>query len=52
MFLVAFVLVVFAVLMLMGKIDFLLANYRLAFIDRKLKFVKCLLSVKYIHIII
>ena len=39
-FLVAFVLVVFAVLMLMGKIDFMLANYRLALIDRKLKFVK------------
>ena len=39
-FFVAFALLVFAVLMLMGKIDFMLANYRLALIDRKFKFVK------------
>lgn len=39
-FLVAFVLVALALLMLLGKIDFMLANYRLALIEGKLKFVK------------
>ena len=39
-FLVAFVLVAFAVVALMGKADGMMAKYKLAFKDGKLKFVK------------
>ena len=39
-FSVAFVLVVFAVVVLMGKADALMAKYRLAFKDGKPRFVK------------
>ena len=37
---VAFVLVAFAVVVLMGKADKIMAKYRMAFKDGKLKFVK------------
>ena len=39
-FSVAFVLVAFAVVVLMGKADRMMAKYRLSFKDGKLKFVK------------
>ena len=39
-FLVAFVLVAFAVLMVWGKIDFMLAKYKLRIKDGKLRYVK------------
>ncbi len=39
-FFVAFVLVLFAVLVLMGKADGMMAKYKLALKDGKLKFVK------------
>ena len=39
-FLVAFVLVVIALLMFLGKMDFMLAKYRLTLRDGKLRYVK------------
>ena len=39
-FLIAFVLVAFAMVVLMGKADWMLAKYRLTFNEGKLKFVK------------
>ena len=41
-FSLAFVLVAFAVVVLMGKADWLMAKYKLAFKERKLTFVKIL----------
>lgn len=40
MFIIAFVFLAAAVLLLMGKADFLLSKYRLSFREGKLKFVK------------
>ena len=40
-FMVAFVLVAFAVLVLMGKADRMMGKYRLTFEEGKVKFVRC-----------